>query len=102
MTSRYDHATYPEFPGFAPGSVTSIDAAEEIDAAGLQLAVTEMLRYGGPMTPDELASRMRRDKLSVRPRCTELKAKGLIHETGEMRRNASGHRAAVLAISEKE
>lgn len=53
----------------------------------------------GTMTPDELADRMNRSVFYTRPRCSELRAMGLLHPTGEVRRNAqSGLKAGVLSL----
>jgi hypothetical protein len=51
----------------------------------------------GTMTPDELAEKMARSVFYTRPRCSELRAMGLLHPTGEVRRNRlSGLMAEVL------
>lgn len=53
----------------------------------------------GAMTPDELAAHIGRSVFYSRPRCSELRAMGLLHPTGEMHENAtSGLRAAVLSL----
>lgn len=53
----------------------------------------------GTMTPDELAEKIDRSVFYTRPRCSELRAMGLLHATGEVRRNAqSGLKAGVLSI----
>lgn len=53
----------------------------------------------GTMTPDELAEKIARSVFYTRPRCSELRAMGLLHPTGEVRRNsASGLKAGVLSI----
>ena len=53
----------------------------------------------GTMTPDELAERINRSVFYTRPRCSELRAMGLLHLTGEVRRNAqSGLKAGVLSL----
>jgi hypothetical protein len=50
------------------------------------------------MTPDELAAKMDRSLFYTRPRCSELRALGLLHATGETRANAiSGLHADVLS-----
>lgn len=61
--------------------------------------ILEAFSLYGPMVPDELAERIGRSALYVRPRCSELRAMGLLRATGESRRNAtSGLSAVVLAI----
>lgn len=53
----------------------------------------------GTMTPDELAEKINRSVFYTRPRCSELRAMGLLHPTGEVRRNAqSGLKAGVLSL----
>jgi hypothetical protein len=53
----------------------------------------------GTMTPDELAEKINRSVFYTRPRCSELRAMGLLHTTGEVRRNAqSGLKAGVLSL----
>jgi hypothetical protein len=95
---RFAHATYPAHPGHAAGSVTSIEAAEDIDAGTLRAAVLEALRQYGDHTPDELADLTGHSVLAIRPRCTELKALGLVRMTGATRPNRSGKRASVLTL----
>lgn len=51
------------------------------------------------MTPDECAASMGESILSVRPRFTELKKRGLIRKSGDCRKNASGVRAAVWELT---
>lgn len=53
----------------------------------------------GTMTPDELAEKIARSVFYTRPRCSELRAMGLLRPTGEVRRNPeSGLKASVLSI----
>jgi hypothetical protein len=53
----------------------------------------------GTMTPDELAEKIARSVFYTRPRCSELRTMGLLHPTGEVRRNPqSGLKAGVLSI----
>ena len=62
--------------------------------------ILEAFRAYGPMVPDELADRIGRSVLYVRPRCSELRAMGLLRATGESRRNpTSGLSAVVLALA---
>lgn len=46
-------------------------------------------------TADEIAAALGESILAIRPRCSELKAKGVIYATGTRRKNASGMSAAV-------
>lgn len=50
------------------------------------------------LTSDEIALRLGRDKLFIRPRCTELIVLGEIHKTG-LRRRAPGQRIAANILS---
>lgn len=86
---------YPHSPAYRVGSDTSFAAAESVDAKTLQRLVLTELRKG-PGTPDEVAQRLGIDKLSIRPRCSELKALGRVIDTGERRKNSNGKSAAVL------
>lgn len=53
----------------------------------------------GTMTPDELAEKIARSVFYTRPRCSELRAMGLLRPTGEVRRNPeSGLKASVLSL----
>lgn len=61
--------------------------------------ILDAYRAHGAMTPDELAAQIGRSVFYSRPRCTELRAMGLLHPTGETRENAaSGLHAAVLNL----
>ena len=54
----------------------------------------------GTMTPDELAEKISRSVFYTRPRCSEVRAMGLLHPTGVTRCNAlSGLKATVLTTS---
>ena len=68
----------------------------DLEAAHLRRVVLEAYREGGPMTPDECASRLHLSVLTVRPRCTELVKSGYLSDTGERRANRSGKKARVL------
>jgi hypothetical protein len=72
------------------------------DAAGPALRpshqrILDAFLTHGTMTPDELAEKMARSVFYTRPRCSELRAMGLLRPTGEVRRNRlSGLMAEVL------
>lgn len=59
-------------------------------------ALLLLARY--ELTADEVAARLKESVLSIRPRITELKARGLIADTGLRRRNASGEKARVWRV----
>lgn len=94
--SNFDLFTYPAAAGFK-GAETSFEAARSIDAKTLQRLVLAQL-YVRPMTADEIADRLGIDKLSIRPRCSELKAQGKLTDSGIRRENASGKRAIVYRL----
>jgi hypothetical protein len=89
---------YNEHAGFQHTD-TSIAAAKKVtpgirDAHDRILAALEI----EPLTPDELGEKLKMDKLYARPRCSELKAMGLIVDTGQRRRNSSRCTAEVLKL----
>lgn len=91
---------YPQEPGYKAEG-TSAQAAKEITskAATVRDRVLALLRsdahkyYG--LTPDEAADILGESILTVRPRFSELRAKGLIHDSGKRRANASGKMAVI-------
>lgn len=85
---------YPQAAGWKANG-TSRDAAESIDAAGLRGKVLAAIKSHGPLTADECAERLHMDRLSIRPRCTELRELGKLRDTGLRRPNASGRGAIV-------
>lgn len=87
---------YPATPGAKVGG-TSADAAEAMRprAGILRAKVLAALRSTGPATADECADRLGETVLSIRPRFSELRATGLILDTGDRRINDSGRSAIV-------
>lgn len=97
----FDHrAAYPNSPGYKDND-TSREAAESMEkpAGKLRLEVLGMLHYHGPLTADECADKMKKDKLAVRPRFTELQQAGKIVDTGTRRKNMSGRSAKVWKLA---
>lgn len=90
---------YPEDPGYQ-NTDTSKQAAEDMGskASTIRGKVLDALSDIMPMTPDEMANYLGMDKLSVRPRFSELRAKNLIMDTGERRANGSGKKAIVWSV----
>lgn len=80
----------------------ALDSGSEADPGPLRPSHQHILdAFGahGTMTPDELAEKINRSVFYTRPRCSELRAMGLLHRTGEVRRNAqSGLKAGVLSL----
>jgi hypothetical protein len=91
MTPRY-----PDAPGHRSVD-TSIAAAEAIaqTLGRLQRMALEAIREAGPQgrTAEELAAVLKLDRTTVQPRTSELRRKGMIHDSGQRRQNASGKRA---------
>jgi hypothetical protein len=88
---------YPEVPGFK-GTATSREAGRRISrhASTVRDLVLAEFRaaYPNGLGADEIADRLKQSILTVRPRCSELLALGLIEQTPERRRNLSGMTAA--------
>jgi hypothetical protein len=92
--SRQD---YPDSPGFKV-SGPSEQAAERIapTAKTLRVEVLKVIQQTpSGLTADEIAEKLHRSVLSVRPRVSELRRLGEIRQSGERGRNASGMSASV-------
>ena len=92
-------AHYPSRPGFKSFGA-SAEAARQVagSASRLRADVLAELRVS-PGTADEIAARLHRSVLSIRPRVSELKAMKEITTTGERRRNESGMSASVWQVT---
>lgn len=99
--SDHDLFTYPQTAGWTDPH-TSKDAAESIDAGTLRAICVDALERFGAMTSDECAGRLGMNILSIRPRFTELKAMGLIRDSGVRHRNHSGRMAKVMELTKGE
>lgn len=92
-----DTPYYPKAPGFKERGGTSEQAAREIGAGqakALRDVVLNVIRHR-PRTADEVAAALEMSVLTIRPRLSELRAKGKIEPSGERRPNASGKQATV-------
>jgi predicted ArsR family transcriptional regulator len=91
---------YPNAPGYRQ-TETSKAAAESMkaDAGLIRSAVVAALQRHGPMTADQCAVALTLDKLSVRPRLSELRELGRVEDSGERRSNASGRSAIVWRLT---
>lgn len=88
---------YPDTPGYRQTD-TSFDAAQSVDAKTLRDQCMKVLA-ARPVTADECAAYLGVDKLSIRPRFSELLKKGKIVDSGERRVNIdSGKRAIVWKL----
>lgn len=88
---------YQHMPGFKEKNATSEAAAKAMAPRAGTLrdqALDEIKRLPG--TPDEIAARLGKSVLAIRPRITELIAMGLVRKSGKTRPNESGHPAAVI------
>ena len=89
-------AFYPEAPGYKGTSDTARAAAAGIagKVGTLRDRVLHELcvREG---TPEQIAARMREPVMNIRPRLSELRAKGLVEDTGK-RGTAMGGRLAIV------
>lgn len=95
MNAQLSLDIYPHAPGFKKDG-TSAEAAHSMKsrAATLRDEVLRVLSFKA-LTADEVARILDESILSVRPRLSELAARGLIVETGARRKNDSGKLAAV-------
>jgi len=102
MQRYLDFTLYPNIPGSAPID-TSEEAAESMRASArtLRAKALEALRRYGPLTADEIAGKIGKTVLAIRPRVTELFKMGRIEDTGSRRRNDSGRRAVVWRVATK-
>lgn len=88
---------YPQYAGFKRDG-TSSEAAEKVDAKTLRARVLVELG-NGPGTADEIAHRLRIDRLSIRPRLSELSAMGRVEDSGVRHVNSSGRKAVVWRLT---
>ncbi len=87
--------TYPSAPGYKRDG-TSKDAAEEIECKASVLRIKclwSLKQY--PQTADEIAKYWNKSVLAIRPRISELVARGKIEDSGLRRKNVSGKSAIV-------
>lgn len=104
MTDLFDAldqpAIYPDAPGWKARETAEAAAnAVAPKAPRLRELCLETLRSAGALTADECAARLGVDRLSVRPRFSELAATGKIIDTKARRLNASNKRAIVWAVA---
>lgn len=95
---------YPSEPGFKGEAETGREAANDMlsKCGRLQQLALSAIRAAGQdgHTADELAAALGLDRWTIQPRTSELKAKGLIVDSGLRRRNVTGKRAVVWTTPE--
>lgn len=71
---------------------TSHEAAEHVGefAGGHHKLILDCLKEHGPLSPDQIATKIRLDKFQICRRLPELQRAGLAQPNGETRRSASG------------
>lgn len=85
---------YHDTPGTVPAETSAAAMPAPADAARLREQCLMLLQQHD-LTADECAELLKKNILSVRPRCAELRARGLISDSGRRRKNSSGHAAIV-------
>jgi predicted ArsR family transcriptional regulator len=96
-------AHYPHTPGHKGSVETGRDAARAYatEAGRRQRQVLDSLT-AGPATAEQIAARIDLHWYLVRPRLSELKAKGLVRDTGERRQTALGGKTCVHRLATPE
>lgn len=86
---------FPEGPGWKQGETSAQAAAQMAPKAATlrQMALDALRAAGEPLTADEVAERLRMDRLSIRPRLTELKNAGRVVDSGERGTTLAGKTA---------
>ncbi len=94
---------YPNEAGSKGLAETSADAAADVDCARLQRLVLGTIRRAKRTgrTAEECAIALRLPRVSAQPRTSELKAKGLIFDSGNRRTNRSSGKRAVVWVAQE-
>lgn len=96
MEHRPITSDYPNAPGFKARDTAQSAAEQAADKAPrLRCMCLNALLLAGPLTADECAENLGEDRLSIRPRFSELAALGQVADSGQRRRNDSGRMAIV-------
>lgn len=95
--------TYPDEAGSKGPAETGPEAAVSIDCGRLQRMVLRTIRRAkrAGRTAEECAIALRLPRVSAQPRTSELKAKGLILDSGKRRTNRSSGKRAVVWIAKE-
>lgn len=95
-------STYPNSPGHR-GVDTSVAAADDIaPSLGRMQRMVEMAIRGAcahGLTTDEIAVKLDMNRWTVQPRTSELRRKGIIHDSGQRRPNVTGKMAIVWIVA---
>lgn len=95
MSQQLDIFSYPDGPGFkARETSRAAAAAMAPQAKSLRARVFDEIKKA-PGTPEQIAHRIKEPLMNVRPRCSELAAKGLIIDSA-VRGTAMGGRRAIV------
>ena len=100
MSKLWGDHPYPHSPGYQDRA-TSMAAAVSINprVKSLRDQVLDIMRASERgLTADEVATRLHRSILSIRPRVCELANLGYLIESGDLRPNVSGRPAIVWRI----
>ncbi len=93
--------TYPNTAGYTEPT-TSKAAADAIDSKGradtIRDKVVGYLRYEYEASTEEIADRIDESYVSVQPRISELRAKGLIESTGKTVKGRFGRAISVWRL----
>lgn len=89
--------SYPQSPGYKVTGPSQDAAIAMVSVAGTlrDRVLAAIEQAGAGMTTDECADRLGETVLSIRPRFSELAAKGRIEDSGFRRANKSGRFATV-------
>jgi spore coat protein CotH len=103
MSEQYENGRYPIAPGHR-GAATSIEAADAIapTVSRLQAITLAAIQAAGRagLSTNEIATELECSRDSIQPRTSELKARKLIADSGQRRRNPNGKRAIVWVAAE--
>jgi len=94
--------TYPDAPGYKGEAETGREAAEAMapKLGRYQRLVKELVAARGwqGITPEEACEATGLDRVTLQPRFSELKRKGVIVDSGTRRRNPSSGKSAVVWV----
>ncbi|WP_080572809.1 hypothetical protein [Sphingobium yanoikuyae] len=96
---------YPHSAGFKGSAETGRQAAEAIapQLGRLQRLVQDAVQARGSrgLTPEEACDVLGMERVSLQPRFSELKAKGLVVDSGKRRLNRSSSKHAVVWVAKE-